>query len=90
MATFKYELGSKAQCRITGYAGIITARTEWLYGCRRYTLQARQLAEGKPVESLYLDEDAVELFEAAEPHEAQATGGDAPPPQRPSAPKRHG
>lgn len=87
--TFKYELGSKAKCKITGYTGIITSRTEWLYGCRRYTLQAQELKDGAPVASHYLDEDAIDLLEAAEPHRVSDTGGDAPPPQRAPAPRRY-
>lgn len=86
---FKYELGSKVECKITGYKGVITARHEWLYGCRRYTLQARELKDGKPVDTHYLDEDAIQLLEAAEPHHVRDTGGgDAP--TRSSQPPRHG
>lgn len=80
--TFRYGLGSEAKDRITGYEGKIIARTEWLYGCRRYVLQAAKLDDkGKPIEAINIDEDAVEILVAAD-IPVKATGGDAPMPTR--------
>lgn len=86
--SFRYELGSKAKCKITGYTGLITARTEWLYGCRRYVIQSQELKDGKPVESLGVDEDAIEIIVAAEPHKVRNTGGPAPEVSRQPSPTR--
>lgn len=76
--SFRYELGSKAKDKITGYIGLIVARTEWLYGCRRYVLQAQEVKDGKPLESLCIDEDAITLIVPAEPHAVRSTGGPTP------------
>lgn len=91
MDTFKYELGSKGKCKITGYEGMIVARTEWLHGCRRYVLQSAKLQDsGKPAEPLAIDEDGLELITPAEPHKMAGTGGDAPMPTRQAEAGRHG
>lgn len=74
--SFKLELGAKVRCRITGYAGTIIGRTEWLYACRRYVVQARELKDGKPVEAINCDEDQLEVLEEpAELHVMKDTGG---------------
>lgn len=86
--SFKYELGSKAKCKITGYEGMIIARTEWLYGCRRYVLQSQALKDGKPVDSHCIDEDALDLVVAAPPHKVRDTGGPTPSPTRAPDPTR--
>jgi hypothetical protein len=85
---FKYELGSKAKDKVTGYKGLIIARTEWLYGCRRYVLQAQELKDGKPIETVCVDQDAVEIVEEAPPHKMSERGGDAPSPTRAPDPTR--
>lgn len=86
---FKYELGSRAKCKITGYEGMLIARTEWLYGCVRYTLQSGKLQEsGEPAKSHSTDEEGLQLIEAAPPHELPEKGGDAPEPTRQADPSR--
>lgn len=90
MDTFKYELGSRCKCKVTGYEGQIVARTEWLYGCRRYVIQSAKLQEsGKPAEPHAVDEAGLELVQAAQPHVMQGTGGDAPQPTRQAEPSRY-
>lgn len=79
---FKYELGSTAKDKVTGYKGIIIGRHEWLYGCRRYSLQSSELDKGKPVDALSLDEEAIDLIKAAKPAKIADTGGPQPEPQR--------
>lgn len=79
---FKYELGSIAKDKVTGYKGMIIARTEWLYGCRRYQIQSAELDKGKPVDPIGLDEEAVEIIKAAKPAKVADTGGPQPEPQR--------
>lgn len=75
MSDFKYELGAEVKDKVTGYRGLIMGRTEWLYGCRRYSLQAQELKDGKPVESWTIDEDAIELLKDVAPHKVRPTGG---------------
>ena len=54
MATIK--IGQRVRDTITGFEGIVVARTEWLYGCVRLTVQSDRLAEGKPAEPYTVDE----------------------------------
>jgi hypothetical protein len=61
MSNFKYSLGTQAKDKITGYAGTLVARTEWIHGCARYTIQAPVLKDGFPVEAYTMDEDAIEI-----------------------------
>jgi len=80
--TFKLELGAQVTDKITGYKGQIVCRAEWLYSCRRYVVQARELKDGKPVDPINCDEDQLELVEAPqEAHVVKDTGGptSAPP-----------
>jgi hypothetical protein len=58
------KLGDPVRDKITGYKGIVVARTEWLNGCVRLVVQARKLHEGKPVEPQTFDEPQLELEEA--------------------------
>jgi len=39
----KINLGDKAKDSITGFSGVVVARTEWLNGCIRTTLQPQGL-----------------------------------------------
>ena len=62
---FKFELGALVRCKVTGYEGIITGRTEWLHGCVGLAVKSHGLKGGKPIESVYFDEDAVVLVKTA-------------------------
>lgn len=59
---FKHDLGLNAKDKITGFTGIITARVEFLTGCNRYCLQPTGLHDSKPIDSIYFDEDQVEII----------------------------
>lgn len=89
MSGFKHELGTKVRDKVTGYTGIVIGRTEWLYGCRRYTVQSQEMKDGKPVESMGFDEDALEVLVAnnkhVEGHKPARTGG--PETRQPAAPR---
>jgi hypothetical protein len=56
---FKHKLGIIAKDKITGFEGMITSRVEFLTGCNRYCVQPTELREGKPLDSLYFDEDCL-------------------------------
>lgn len=56
-------LGEKARDPLSGFEGIVVARTEWLYGCVRLALQPRGLHEGKPIEAQWFDQAQVEVVE---------------------------
>jgi len=59
---FKLELGLKAKDKITGFTGILTARCQFLTGCNRYCIQPTNLKNGSPIDSLYFDEDQIEII----------------------------
>jgi hypothetical protein len=60
----RLELGDLARHAVTGFEGIVTAKVDYLQGCRQLCLQPRKLQEnGEPVGSLYFDEPYVDLVE---------------------------
>lgn len=62
----KIELGNKVRCKITGYTGIATAKTEFLNGCVQYEVTAKigkdnkLLMEGNPG----IDEQSLEVIKS--------------------------
>lgn len=56
---FQFSLLDEVRDRVTGFKGVITGRTEWAYGCRRYSVQPRGLKNGHPVEAMGFDEMAL-------------------------------
>lgn len=58
---FTHELGKKGKDKITGFAGILTSRCEFLTGCNRYCIQSTELKDGKPIEGIYFDEAQIEI-----------------------------
>lgn len=68
-------LGDRAKDRISGFVGIVTGITEWLYGCRRIGLQGEKLKDGKPQETVWVDEGQAILVkpEVVKPFEVAAT-----------------
>jgi hypothetical protein len=89
MKTTKIELGDIARDRMTGFEGVVVARTEWLYGCSRLTLKPQGLKDGKSIDTETFDEpqlerviaDAFERYPAP-PSPAPSTGGPRPEPAR--------
>jgi len=77
-------LGDVARDPITGYEGVVIGVTEWLHGCKRLTLQAQALHDGKPVESQGFDEPQLELVRkrAVLRPVLPKTGGPRPEPRR--------
>ena len=62
----KIKLGQKVKDSITGYTGIVIARSEWLYGCIRITVQSEKLQDnGFPIDDYTFDEPQAILIEDA-------------------------
>jgi hypothetical protein len=56
------ELGDRVKDRLTGFEGIAIAITEWLYNCRRITVQPTDLdKDGAVAKAESFDEDQVEI-----------------------------
>lgn len=70
-------LGDVAKDTITGFAGVVIAKTEWLNGCVRLTLQSKEMKDGKPIDSQTFDIEQLE-FVKAKARVASNTGGDRP------------
>ena len=81
-------LGSLARDTITGYTGIVVARTEWLNGCHRISIQSRELKDGIPVEIGCFDIQQIEVLEKKPAKAAQPIGGPKPSPTRQPDPAR--
>lgn len=82
--------GDLARDTITGFEGIVVARTEWLNKCVRLTIQPRELKDGKPVENHTFDEEQVELVtpDAHVETKVRQTGGPTPEPAQRANPPR--
>lgn len=81
------QLGDYARDRLTGFEGYVICESQWLYGCRRLTLQPTALHEGKAVESSTFAEPQVEIVTGKEPFSVEIsqprkTGGPRPEPTR--------
>ena len=50
------KLGTQVRDTITGFEGVAIARTTWLHGCARVTVQPKELRNGTPIESQVFDE----------------------------------
>ena len=50
-------LGFTVKDQISGFTGVVTAKTEWLNGCVRYGVQSRKLNDGEPLAAQWFDED---------------------------------
>lgn len=61
------ELGMKVRDRVTGVEGIAVARTEWLNGCTRVTVQPQKLKDSQPVETTTFDEAQLEVVGSTHP-----------------------
>lgn len=80
MKTLK--LGDTARDTISGFTGVVVADTKWLHGCRRLTLQPRELHEGKPVGTETFDEPQLALVPKTAERGTAAGGGPRPEPTR--------
>jgi hypothetical protein len=82
MGQFKHDLGAKVKDKLTPFTGTIVARTEYLTGCSRYSVQSAELKDGKPADWVGFDESQLELVTEEMPTALPGKpGGPAPDPQ---------
>ena len=81
------KLGDKVRDSITGFAGIVTAITEYLNGCKRVSVQPQNLKDGVPIDVQYFDVEQVEVLETKTSPVLSRTGGPMPAPQNRQVPK---
>lgn len=76
-------LGDTARDTITGFTGVVICIAQWLYGCRRLTLQPRELKQdGKPCDYVTFDEAQLEHVDATPVQGTRDGGGPRPEPVR--------
>lgn len=88
--------GDLVKDTITGLTGIAIARTEWLNGCVRITIQPQELKDGHPVDPATIDVQQCEVVEEgtffkgkdAPAAEGKPPGGPFPEPARAKDPTR--
>ena len=90
MPKVNVQLGDKARDTVSGFSGICVARTEWLNGCWRMTLQPQALdKDGKPQEAATFDDFQLEvLTPKSQPVGSKKTGGPRDAPARANDPSR--
>jgi hypothetical protein len=76
------KLGSKVRDGITGFSGIATGRTEWLYGCARVAIEPQELKDGKPIDACWFDEQRIEVLEVRAPVVSKDNSATSGGPQR--------
>lgn len=76
----KINLGDVARDTITEFEGTVVARTQWLTGCDRITLQPKVKKDGSVPESITFDEPTCELVKSNQPVPKRTTGGPQPEP----------
>jgi hypothetical protein len=71
-------LADRVRCRISGFEGLCIGRAEYLYGCVQVLVAPEITAEGKLIDSCWLDEDRVEVVDvgvATRPESAAVRAG---------------
>ena len=84
------QLGDLAKDTVSGFSGVCVARTEWLNGCWRMTLQPKAVdKDGKPCEAQTFDDFQLEVVEPKkQPVGSKETGGPRDTPPRAAYPVR--
>lgn len=59
MSIFKIKLGAFVQDRLSKADGFVIGRSQWVYGCVRYSIQPLGVEKGNPMELWGSDEDGL-------------------------------
>ena len=80
----KINLGDKVKDSVTGFAGIVVAKTEWLHGCIRIMVQPDKLQkDGSLADAVQFDEPQLIMVKPKKvPEGSRLTGGPKPYPTR--------
>jgi len=87
------KLGIRVKDSITGYEGVAIARTDWLYGCVRITIQGDLDKDGQVPDNVTFDEDQLTAIpnavkKANEKKKKDEPAGDRSTPTRHANPQR--
>ena len=78
----------------TGFTGTAVGRTEWIYGCIRYSVEPTKLSkDGTFIESVWIDEQRLQVvsrvkLKIGKHFKGPAPGGPRADPVRQSGPRR--
>lgn len=73
----KIPLGLKVKDRLTGFSGVLTGRSEFLYGNETLLVQSEQLVDEKPGPSVWFDAGRIKRADVAVPETAEQTRKEA-------------
>lgn len=73
--TVTVKLGQRVREKFSGIEGTVIGITDWLYGCRRITIQPDGQKDGKPLEHFGADEPQCEVIEPTPAPASRPTGG---------------
>lgn len=80
------QLGKKGKDKITGFTGVITGRSTWLFGCDQYCLTPVVDEKGDLKEGKWFDEGRIEItgdgFKESEVQVKEPGGPDRGAPMR--------
>ena len=82
------QLGCEATDTISGFTGIVTCISDWLNGCRRITISARELHDGQPVADHTFDVEQISIVSFEKPATPTPTGGPSIAPATPADPSQ--
>jgi hypothetical protein len=75
---FKYEMGSQVKDQITGFEGIITARHEFINGCKQYSVEGK-VGSDNDTKGFSFDEERLEVSGETKKIAAEPSGGPTGP-----------
>ena len=56
------KLGDKVRCKITGFTGIVIARTEFINGCIQFNVLPKGEKNNKMPEDMQIDQQSLEVI----------------------------
>lgn len=71
----KIKLGDKVKDTVCGLVGMAVARTEFIEGCKRITIQPKVNKDGTVPDSITVDEPLVEVITPKKRKKETETGG---------------
>jgi hypothetical protein len=73
------ELGNKAKDKITGFEGVLTARSQYITGCDQYAITAESEKKGQEPVICWFDEGRIEILaESIAPEDVQGEKNGGP------------
>lgn len=60
-------LGSIVKDTLTGFKGMATGKTQWLFGCTRIAIEPTSCKDGKPIEMQWFDEQRIQVIKEGKP-----------------------